>query len=207
MRSYDAIAAPPYTKGPYSWDQQLVWGVTQLIGDLSHGGNSSDELRGIVINATLAQLTPSGIAGLRVLATTTGVSPGGVGGAWADGVYGEVVEGTAASAVHATTGYISGGEFQTTMKGTWPEITAAVLTLNSNDIRTGVPATGTNSYFLIRDYGTVTNNILYNFFDAAIGSASATALVTTSGDRVQSHAIRILVGVTKMWLMCTTTAP
>lgn len=206
MRSNNGVAATPFTQGPYSWSEQLTWNVTQAISDLSLGGNSSDELRGVVINATLAQLTPSGVAGARVLTTTTGISPDGVGGAWADGFYAEVREGTTGSAVHATTGYISGGEFQTTIRGTFTALTWAILTLNSSDLRTGGGLSG-GSYFLMREYGTNLCGDLFNFFDAAIGSGSASTLITTTADKAQTHGIKMLVGATTMWVMATTNVP
>lgn len=210
MQSFDGVAAPPFTNGPYKWDQAITWNVTQTITDLSQGGNASDELRGVTFNATLAQATPSGSAGVRVKLTTSGAFVGGVGGAWADGFYAEVSEGTAGSSVHGTSGYISGGEFQTTMLGTWTPITAAVITLNAVDNRTAGAAFGTAfSYFFIRDYGTTYScNTLFSFYDSVeLGTAGQAKLIESSADDTSTHRIRCLVGATPLYILCTTTAP
>jgi len=82
----------------------------------------------------------------------------------------------------------------------------AVLALNVNDNMTG----GVNwrTFILLHDYGTRDMDLFLDIRDLGIGTNSATALLTTSGDRAQDHAIRIrLSDGTIAWIMVTQTAP
>jgi hypothetical protein len=202
LRSSVGVAATPFTKGPYAWDQQLTWNVTQTAADLSQGGNASDELRGVVINATLTETSGTGIAGLRVYATTAGSS-----GAWANGIYGEVKEGSTQN----VTGYLSGGEFQTTKSGDFAAYWG-VLTLNAADSRTG--AGTANAYIWCRQYGSATGaaTALFWFYDQSVVAGSSghgTTLLESAADTTATHYIPIKYGSggTKLYLMATTTAP
>lgn len=186
----------------------MTWNVTQAIGDLSLGGNSSDELRGVVINATLAQATPSGVAGLRVKTITTG-SNVEEGGAWGNGAYFEISEGTAGSGVHGTTGYITAGEFQTTIAGTWTALTWGIVSLNAKDNRSSAGSQG--AYFILRSYGTCATNDnmdLFSFYDSSYISTYGTGkTVVTSVDKAATHMIKINLNGTQAWILATTNAP
>jgi len=165
--------------------------------------NAATENEGLRQDATLSQTSGNGVAGGVFVTTTAGSA-----GAWGNGIYAEIIEGTAGSATQFTTGYVTAGEFQTTLRGSWTDITWACLTLNANDDRVG-PAATAGSYFLIRDYGTIALAQLFNFFDAvSVGNAASGKLVVSSADKAATHMVRFTAtGVAQLWFLATTNAP
>ncbi len=168
------------------------------------------------VNLIIAAKTPAGVDHALSLDITTTFDGGdemvglniimrpqnstGV-GTWLSGIYSAVV-----MAVDGVAGYFCAAELEIVLTGNHPICEYAVLVMNVNDSMTG--GADVRSYFLFHDYGSVDMNLFMDIRDLAIGTTSATSMVTTSGDRAQDHAIRIrLPNGTYAWLMVTQTAP
>jgi hypothetical protein len=127
-------------------------------------------------------------------------TPTGTASDWCSAIYAKAVQTS-----KAVSGYICAAEFEVIHTGTWAASKYCILTLNANDKRTGSMQGGT-AYIWLRDYGTVTMNTLFNFYDATIANNDEAALVSTlNADQAASHTIRCLVGATPVWILCTTT--
>ncbi len=127
-------------------------------------------------------------------------TPTGTGATWCSGIYAKAVQ-----ASKAVDGYISAAEFEVAHSGTWAASKYCILCLNANDTRTGSMQEGT-AYIWLREYGSVTMNTLFNFYDASIATNDESALVSTlAGDQTASHTIRCLFGDTPVWILCSTT--
>jgi hypothetical protein len=85
--------------------------------------------------------------------------------------------------------------------------TAAALDLNFT-VASGKSASATTDAFIrVGNAGTGTGCINLLNITTAIGSASATDLITTSADKEATHMVRMVVGGTVIRLLATTNAP
>jgi hypothetical protein len=122
-------------------------------------------------------------------------------GTWLSGIYAAVIMGS-----DGVGGYFCAAELEVILTGATAVSEYAVLVLNVNDSMSG----GVNwrTFILLHDYGTRDMDLFLDIRDLAIGTTSATAMLTTSADRNQSHAIRIRLSDGGIyWIMVTNTAP
>jgi hypothetical protein len=173
--------------------------------------NADTELESYRADVTLSQFSGVGVAGMSYNVQTAGSN-----GAWGNGIFASITEGTAGSSVHGTTGYISAAEFSTRMKGTWNAFTAAVITLNAVDNRTaGTPFGTAFAYILLRQYGSIAANnckSLFSMFDQTVVAGSTghgSTLLESAADTAATHYVHFSYGNggTSLWLLATTTAP
>ena len=137
-----------------------------------------------------------GMVGGNFAVTTSGAAA-----AWVSGIYAKVTQG----ATKNVNGYISGAEFEV-VNSADNVSDNFVLVLNSNN--SGAQRGSHESYVALRSYGTLAaNSLLWLSTDHTIGTNDATVLVSTTAAKVQTHAVRCIVGATPIWLMATTTAP
>lgn len=64
-----------------------------------------------------------------------------------------------------------------------------------------------HGYITLRTYGTTPFSNLLNIMDHTVGTASTTVLMSSSAAKTHSHSLKIRVGSTAYWIMCTSTGP
>jgi len=173
-------------------------GINGYSFDMAAGAIAS-EAHGIDVTAAGTMAGGKSLVGLNVA-----VTPAGSAGVWAAGIYAKVVQ----SGSKTVNGYIAGAELEVVLADGYALSDNAVLVLNFNSANTQLSNCAHAAYIFLRDYSAGDKiNKLFWFGDAAIGSGSATSLVTTSADKNQTHAIKCEVGTTTLWLMATTNTP
>jgi len=171
---------------------------TLYVGTLSltkdAGSITTTETHGMDIVYT-GTYTTGGIVGLNVITTGKGTASN-----WSAAGYFQFVLAT----TNYVTGYACAGEFEIKTSGTANAGDVACIMLDSNISRAGSEC---QSYIMLQDFGSVaTNNFIYGLGLTAV-VASPTALFCASAAKTHSHSLRMRIGSTPYYIMCTSTAP
>ena len=170
----------------------LYAGTISLTKDA--GSITTTETHGMDIAYTGTYTTGS-LVGLNVITTGKGTASN-----WCSAGYFQMVLAT----TNYVTGYAVAGEFEIKTSGTANAGDVACIMLDSNVSRAGAEC---QAYIMLQDFGSVaTNNFIYGLGLTAV-SASATALFSASVAKTHSHSLRIRIGSTPYYIMCTSTAP
>jgi len=158
------------------------------------GSITTTEKHGMDIAYTGTYTTGS-LVGLNVITTGKGTASN-----WCSASYFQMVLAT----TNYVTGYAVAGEFEIKTSGTANAGNVACIMLDSNVSRSGAEA---QAFIMIQDFGSVaTNNFLYGLgLSAAITDGSK--IFSTTADKTQTHALRIRIGATPYWIMCTSSTP
>jgi len=170
---------------------------TLYVGNLSltkdAGSITTTETHGMDI-VYAGTYTTGGVVGLNVITTGKGTASN-----WSAAAYFQFVLAT----TNYVTGYAVAGEFEIKTSGTANAGDVACIMLDSNVSRAGSEC---QSYIMLQDFGTqATNNFLYGM-GIATATADATKLFSTAAaPRTHTHSLRIRMGATPYWIMCSTT--
>ena len=170
----------------------LYAGTISLTKDA--GSITTTETHGMDIVYTGTYTTGS-LVGLNVITTGKGTASN-----WCAAAYFQMVLGT----TNYVTGYAVAGEFEIKTSGTANAGDVACIMLDSNVSRAGSEC---QAYIMLQDFGTTytTNNFLYGL-GLSPATADATKLFSTAAaPRTHTHSLRIRMGSTPYWIMCSTT--
>jgi len=179
----------------FGWHSGKLWCRGIVMTDtFFHAGTSEAHAVDQAVTGSVA--SGGGIVAHNIKLTTSGTA-----GAWAAGLFVNVTQGTTKN----INGYLTAAEFEVKNSNTnvsdW-----FVITLNSWSTTLG----SHSSYIALRDYGTTKiQSFLWVSTDHTIGTDSDTALFTSTADdaAATSHALRIIVGGTPYWILCTNQTP
>jgi len=171
---------------------------TLYVGTLSltkdAGSITTTETHGMDIVYTGTYTTGS-VVGLNVITTGKGTASN-----WSAAGYFQFVLAT----TNYVTGYAVAGEFEIKTSGTANAGDVACIMLDSNISRAGSEC---QSYIMLQDFGSVaTNNFVYGL-GISPASGDGSKLFSTSAAKTHSHSLRIRIGATPYYIMCTSTAP
>ena len=170
----------------------LYGGVISLTKDA--GSITTTETHGMDIAYTGTYTTGS-LVGLNVITTGKGTASN-----WCSAGYFQMVLAT----TNYVTGYAVAGEFEIKTSGTANAGDVACIMLDSNVSRAGAEC---QAYIMIQDFGSVaTNNFIYGLGMSA-ATTDGSKLFSSSGAKTHSHSLRIRMGATPYWIMCTSTTP
>lgn len=171
--------------------------VTQGAYLSSDGGTLAADSSGVYMAHTATMIGGTSLYALNVLATPLGT------GMSANAIYAKISGG---SSKHIT-GWNAVAEFEYSCSGTQTPADTSCLQLVMDMDYTG---SSTNSaYIMLRNYSSNASGIL-NFirlYDTTPGTGDPATLFTAETTGNYSHGLRIMVGTTPYWIMCTSTAP
>ena len=158
------------------------------------GSITTAEKHGMDINYTGTYTTGS-LVGLNVITTGKGTVSN-----WCSAAYFQMVLAT----TNYVTGYAVAGEFEIKTSGTANAGNVACIMLDSYVSRSGAEA---QAFIMIQDFGSVaTDNFLYGLGMSA-ATTDGSKIFSSSGAKTHSHSLRIRIGATPYWIMCTNTSP
>jgi len=183
LRSSVGVAAPPFTKSPYTWEMDVL------------GIAAGAELHSLSINSAGTLGSGSGLVGFNVITTTAGTA-----GSWACGIYAKVVEGTTKN----VNGYLNAAEFELAVAGSYNPSDMCVLALNSTITNSAMANCSHPAYMHIHEYGSATMNNLFWFAEAVKGAdGDTTSLLAASVGPTANATIKFLIGDTPYWILCS----
>ncbi len=175
--------------------------------DVVHGyyitadlGAISGEEHGESLALTGTLSSGDSIVGKNIVVTT-----GGTAGTWASAIFAKVVQGTTKN----VNGYICAAEFEVdlgSVSGTLSNHFVLVLNYNHDDA--DITSVSHHGYMQLHSYGDVDPRYFLNIQDFTIGTKADTSMVSTFADGAHiSHSIKIQIGTTPYWILCSSTAP
>lgn len=153
------------------------------------------ERHNVELVATPTMASGGNYVNLNVVTTTAGTAA-----SWVSSIYAKITQGSTKN----VNGYFCAAEF---------ELVNAAANVSDNFVmvlnyqNNGAARGSHESYIALRDYGSLAANSFLWLGDATIGTNSTTVLISSTGAKTHSHSIRIIVGSTAYWLMCTSTGP
>lgn len=162
----------------------------------SSAGTITGEVHGLEVAFTGTLSSGDAIIGGNFAVTTAGTA-----GMWASGIYAKVVQG----ATKNVSGYLCAAEFELQNTAALSSDNAVLVLTSSSAVTGGITCV---PYIMLREYGGVTtpgDALVRIFGDAGqTGTTNANILWSTvTSAKTNTHTIRIMVGSTPYYIMCS----
>jgi len=126
----------------------------------------------------------------------------GISGSWVSGSFTKVA---IDPATFVGGGYISAAEFELAISGTLQTCDFGVIVLDGAQSNTFSPVMPRGSFILINDWGDTKIPNFVRVMNQSVGSDGDTTSMFAASDstRVSTHTLKIMVGTTPYWILCS----